>query len=306
MKKNKIALLFSGIILATGLVGCTPDSNIEDSTSILKNFEKIVYEQEGSRYDIKEYIDKNISSLKNIDMSSSMVSTFIYSIYQNMDVYTNMVFSLQGDFAELEKVLDVKSVNSAMLSKIPDNYKVVKALLEELDDNFLMLIKSNGSYTIDVDMKRIKETFLEYLDTGTLNYLDFRIKENDSDVYDMNSDEYDIKLLLDRANDICTNLENLEGTSQKENWVQHLCYYLEMIFSKSQTTFLDDDNKILIDKFNQLKDESDKYTDVNFGKLLNKYINLLEKNNYDVNSEEVNTFIEDVYNQLDAFLVDNE
>lgn len=306
MKKNKIALLFSGIILATGLVGCTPDSNIEDSTSILKNFEKIVYEQEGSRYDIKEYIDKNISSLKNIDMSSSMVSTFIYSIYQNMDVYTNMVFSLQGDFAELEKVLDVKSVNSAMLSKIPDNYKVVKALLEELDDNFLMLIKSNGSYTIDVDMKRIKETFLEYLDTGTLNYLDFRIKENDSDVYDMNSDEYDIKLLLDRANDICTNLENLEGTSQKENWVQHLCYYLEMIFSKSQTTFLDDDNKILIDKFNQLKDESDKYTDVNFGKLLNKYINLLEKNNYDVNSEEVNTFIEDVYNQLDVFLVDNE
>lgn len=306
MKKNKIALLFSGIILATGLVGCTPDSNIEDSTSILKNFEKIVYDQEGSRYEIKEYIDKNISSLKNIEMSSSMVNTFIYSIYENMDMYTNMMFSLQDDFVELEKSLNVKSIDSSILSKIPDNYKLIKALLEELDDNFLILIKSNGSYVIDVDMKKIKETFSEYLDVDTSNYLDFRIKENNLNVYDMNSDEYSVELLLDTANIICTNLENLEGTSQKRNWIQHLYYYLEMIFSKSQTTFLDDDNKILIDKFNQLKDESDKYTDVNFGKLLNKYINLLEKNNYDVNSEEVNTFIEDVYNQLDVFLVDNE
>lgn len=306
MKKNKIALLFSGIILATGLVGCTPDSNIEDSTSILKNFEKIVYDQEGSRYEIKEYIDKNISSLKNIEMSSSMVNTFIYSIYENMDMYTNMMFSLQDDFVELEKSLNVKSIDSSILSKIPDDYKLIKALLEELDDNFLILIKSNGSYVIDVDMKKIKETFSEYLDVDTSNYLDFRIKENNLNVYDMNSDEYSVELLLDTANIICTNLENLEGTSQKRNWIQHLYYYLEMIFSKSQTTFLDDDNKILIDKFNQLKDESDKYTDVNFGKLLNKYINLLEKNNYDVNSEEVNTFIEDVYNQLDVFLVDNE
>lgn len=306
MKKNKIALLFSGIILATGLVGCTLDSNIEDSTSILKNFEKIVYDQEGSRYEIKEYIDKNISSLKNIEMSSSMVNTFIYSIYENMDMYTNMMFSLQDDFVELEKSLNVKSIDSSILSKIPDNYKLIKALLEELDDNFLILIKSNGSYVIDVDMKKIKETFSEYLDVDTSNYLDFRIKENNLNVYDMNSDEYSVELLLDTANIICTNLENLEGTSQKRNWIQHLYYYLEMIFSKSQTTFLDDDNKILIDKFNQLKDESDKYTDVNFGKLLNKYINLLEKNNYDVNSEEVNTFIEDVYNQLDVFLVDNE
>lgn len=306
MKKNKIALLFSGIILATGLVGCTPDSNIEDSTSILKNFEKIVYDQEGSRYEIKEYIDKNISSLKNIEMSSSMVNTFIYSLYENMDMYTNMMFSLQDDFVELEKSLNVKSIDSSILSKIPDDYKLIKALLEELDDNFLILIKSNGSYVIDVDMKKIKETFSEYLDVDTSNYLDFRIKENNLNVYDMNSDEYSVELLLDTANTICTNLENLEGTSQKRNWIQHLYYYLEMIFSKSQTTFLDDDNKILIDKFNQLKDESDKYTDVNFGKLLNKYINLLEKNNYDVNSEEVNTFIEDVYNQLDVFLVDNE
>lgn len=305
MKKNKVALLFSAIVLATSLVGCATESKKEEPMDIIDGFEKIVYDQEGTRYDAREYIDKNISSLNNLEMSSSMVNTFIYSIYENMDIYTNIVFSLQDDLAEIEKSLEVKSLENSNLSEIPKSYKLVKALLQELDENFLVLIKSNESYVVDVDMEKIKETYFEYIDNDTLDYLDFRINERKLNVYDVNSDEYNIELLLETVNTICAKLENLEGDSQNQNWIQHLYYYLEMMLSKSQTTFLDDDNKMLKDKFDELKKESKKYTNTNFGKLLNSYISLLEKNNYDVNSDEVNTFVEEVYSKLDAFLVDN-
>ena len=305
MKKNRRVLLIGTIMLAMSLGGCSNESKL-DSTKILENFEKIVYDQKGSRHDVREYISKNISSINSREMSSSMVNTFIYFVYENIDVYTNVVFGLQEDLIEIEKSLGVESVSIDNVYDIPNDYKLVKALLQELNENFLVLIKSNDSYVVDVDMEKIKEEYYDYMDDDTLTYLDFRMKENDSNVYDVNSDEYNIELLLKKANMICTNLENLEGNSQNQNWIQHLYYYLEMIVSKSQTTFLDKDGKMLIDKFNSLKEESDKYSDTNFGKMLEKYLNLLEENDYYVDSEKVNAFVDEVYDKLDAFLVDNK
>lgn len=306
MTKNKIIILFIGFIIAISLGGCTKNSKVEDSVSLLENFEKIVYDQQGNRYDIKEYVNKNISNLNNIEMSSSMVNTFIYSLYENVEIYTSILYGLHGDLGELEKKIDVKSIDASILNKIPNNYKLVKAFLEELDDNFLILEKSNNSYRVDVDMNRIKKEFNSYIDEDTSNYLNFRIKENSLDVYNINSDEYDISLLLDITNTICTNLENIKGDSQKQNWIQHLYYYLEVIFSKSQDTFLGDDNKVILEKFNQLKNESKKYNNTNFVKMMNKYISLLEKNDYNIDSEEVNNFVEEVYNQLDKFISDDK
>lgn len=306
MIKNKVVVLFIGTIMAISLVGCSSKVKEKDSLDLLENFEKLVYDQQANRYDIKEYIDKNISNLNDIEISSSMINTFIYSAYENIEIYTNILYGLQGDLNEIEKILDGKTVDISMLNKIPNNYKVMKAFLQELDDNYLVLTKSNNSYIIDVDMKKIKDKFSKYIDADTLSYLDFRIKENSLNVYDVNSDEFDINLLLDVTNTICTNIENLNGNSQKQNWIQHLYYYLEIIFSKSQETFIDNDNKIILDKFNKLKNESKKYNNTNFGKLLDKYISLLEKNNYSIDSEEINDFIEQVYNQLDEFLSDNK
>lgn len=306
MTKNKIIILFIGFIIAISLGGCTKNSKVEDSVSLLENFEKLVYDQQANRYDIKEYVNKNISNLNNIEMSSSMINTFIYSLYENVEIYTSILYSLHGDLGELENKIDVKSIDASILNKIPNNYKLVKAFLEELDDNFLILEKSNNSYRVDVDMNRIKKEFNSYIDEDTSNYLNFRIKENSLDVYNINSDEYDISLLLDITNTICTNLENIKGDSQKQNWIQHFYYYLEVIFSKSQDTFLGDDNKVILEKFNQLKKESKKYNNTNFGKMMNKYISLLEKNDYNIDSEEVNNFVEEVYNQLDKFISDDK
>ena len=306
MKKNKVVLLFGATILVMSLVGCTPKSDVVNSVDIIEKFEKMVYDQEINRYDAVEYVDKNISKINDIEISSSMINTFIYSLYENMGVYTNVLYSLQNDFLELEKDLGVDKIDVSVLSKIPDNYRIIKAVLQEFEDNFLILIKNNGSYLLDVDMEKIKKVYSKYINNDTSNYLDFRIEDGKLEIYDMNSDEYNIELLLSSANTICDNLENLEGESQKKNWIQHLYYYLDMIVSKSQRTFLDNEGKILVEKFNKLKEESTKYADTNFGKLIDKYVNLLEKNNYDVNSDEINDYVDEIYGKLESFLVDNK
>lgn len=308
MIKDKVIILFSIITLAIGITGCTLDSSKKESSSesIMESFEKMVFNEEGSIYEVVDFVDKNLPKIDNIEMSSSMVNTFIYSIYENMEMYTNVVYSLQNSLMDLEEILGVDKIDNSMYSDIPNEYKIIKATLKELDNSFLQLIKSNNVYLVDVDMQKIKDKYYSYINDDTIDYLEFRISESDIEVYNMNSDEYDIAQLLKMINNICYNLENMKGESQKQNWVQHLEYYLEILISKTHTTFLENDSIMSKDKFDLIKKESTKYTETNFGKFLNKYLELLSNNNYDINSAEVNEYIDDVYEKLDEFLIDNK
>lgn len=308
MRKKSLIYLIAISALSLVVVGCSKSEYIEkrDDIEVVEEFEDMVFEDKENIYDIKKYIKENIPRLNNLEISSSMINTYIYSLYEKLETYINIVSSLQEDFIDIEEELGIDALDSSNQSSIPDNYKIVKAVLNELEDNYFILVKENNAYAIDVDIEKIYREYSKYINKDTSNYLEFRISEKKKDIYDINSDTYNIQLLLDTANNICKNIENLEGDSQKENWAQTLMYYLNVITSKSQKTFLDKNNKISIEKYNEMKKEQLKYKNTKFGEFLDNYLKLLSENDYKIDSDDVTSFLSTVESQLESFLIEKK
>lgn len=308
MRKKSLIYLCTISALSLGAVGCNKSEYVEkkDDIEVVKEFEDMVFEDKENIYDIKKYMEENISDLNDLEISSSMINTYIYSLYEKLETYMNVVSSLQEEFINIEEELGADALNSSNKSSIPDSYKIVKAVLNELEDNYFILVKENNAYVIDVDIEKIYREYSKYINKDTSNYLKFRISEKKKDIYDVNADAYNIQLLLDTANNICESIENLDGDSQKENWVQTLMYYLSIITSKSQSTWLDSNNKILIEKYNEIKKEQSKYKDTRFGEFLDKYLKLLSENHYKIDSDNVTSFLSDIESQLESFLVEKK
>lgn len=308
MRRKSLIYLIAISALSLIIVGCNKGEYIEkrDDIEVVEEFEDMVFEDKENIYDIKKYVKENIPRLNNLEISSSMINTYIYSLYEKLETYINIVSTLQEDFIDIEEELGIDVLDDVNQSSIPDNYKIVKAVLNELEDNYFILVKENNAYVIDVDIEKIYREYSKYMNKDTSNYLKFRISEKKKDIYDINSDTYNIQLLLDTANNICKNIENLEGDSQKENWVQTLMYYLNVITSKSQNTFLDNNNKILIEKYNEIKKEQSKYKNTEFGKFLDDYLKLLSENDYKTDSDNVTSFLNTVESQLESFLIEKK
>lgn len=314
MNKYKNGILALSLLLTTTLVGCSSSvsSSIKynefKASEIIENLDKMIFEgKEGvDKYDIYKYAKENIAKMPNIEMSSNIVNSFVYFIYQNIDYYSNLVMALQEEIKSLESVLKIEQIDNSSINKIPEEYKIIKSLLEELDSNYLKLIKQSDFYTIEVDMVKISKEFAEFMNNDTKKYLDFRIKESNLDAYNMNSDSYDVKVILELINDIYINLDNMEGVTQLENWVEHLKYYFDVIFSVSQSTFIDENYTISSDVIKDFEKYITSYEDTKFYNILKGYIKILSENDYNTKSEEVTKYLETVYDSLNSFLVVEE
>ena len=314
MNKYKNGILTLSLLLTTTLVGCSSSVNSSvkynkfEASEIIGNLDEMIFEgKEGiGKYDIYKYAKENISKMPDIEMSSNIVNSFIYFIYQNIDYYYNLVMVLQDEIKSLESVLKIEQIDNSSVNKIPEEYKMIKSLLEELDSNYLKLIKQSNFYTIEVDMVKISEEFAEFMNNDTKKYLDFRIKENTLDVYNMNSDSYNIEVILELINDIYINLDNVEGITQLENWVEHLKYYFDIIFSVSQSTFIDENYTILSDVIKEFEKCIISYENTELYKIIKGYIEALYENDYNTESEGVTEYLETVYDSLNSFLVVEE
>ena len=313
MNKYKNGIIALSLITTTALVGCSNSINSWikynefEASEVIGNLNKMIFEEEGtSRYDIYAYVEENITKMPNIEMSSDIVNSFIYLIYQNVDYYNNLSMVIQDEIKNLESNLKVEQVDYSHIDKITEEYKIVKSLLEELNSNYLILTKTSNMYVVEVDIARISDEFAEFMNNDTKNYLDFRIKESTLEVYNVNSDSYDIKIILELINDIYTNLDNVEGVTQLENWVEHLKYYFDMIFSVSQTTFINEDYIINSDVIKDFEEYIALYEGTTFYNILKEYIEILDKNDYNIESEEISTYLDAVYNDLNSFLVVEE
>ena len=310
MNKFKNIIITMLILASIGLVGCTSQKldkyNDSEASEVIEKLNEMVFSENPNRYEIFKYAKENLSKMPDLEMSSIMVNSLIYTIYQNVDYYGNASIILQDEIKSLESKLDVDTVDSTMVSKIPEEYKMIKAYLEEIDSNYLKLIKVNSVYSVDVNLDKIAEDFGEYINNDTKSYLNFRIKESNLEVYNMNSDSYNIKNMLTLINDIYYNIDKVEGVTQIENWVEHLKYYYDLIFSVSQDKFIDEDGILNSEILKEFKAEIKEYKNTEFGKIFEEYLNLLEENKLNVNSDKIEKYLETVYDNLNSFLVIEE
>lgn len=308
MKKRVIFLTMISI-LTLAIMGCEKNTftNKIDKEELMKNFEDMIFENEKTNiYQVKKYVEDNINKLDNLDMSSSMVNTYIYSLYNNLNTYAEIVSILQKDFLNLEKEIGVESLSVELITDIPSEYKIIKSILGELKENNFILVKENNSYGVDVDIEKINKKYSNYMNKDTQSYLNFRINERNLNIYDINADEYNIDLLLEITNDIFKNIEKQEGVSQKENWMQTLYYYLSIVTSTTHETFIDAENVMSKEIYDKMEKAQEKYDDSKFGQFLKNYLSVLNTSNFKVDSEEVEEFLEKVDQELEVFLIEKK
>ena len=310
MNKYKNTIITMSLLATAGLVGCSSSVidiyNEFEASEVIGKLDEMVFSENPNRYDIFNYAKENVPKMPDIEMSSTMVNSLIYSIYQNADYYGNASVLLQDELKSLESKLDVDIIDSSIISKIPEEYKMVKAFLEEIDSNYLKLVKANSIYSVDVNLEKIAKDFDKYINNDTKGYLNFRIKESNLEIYNMNSDTYNIKNIMILINDIYNNIDKVEGVTQIENWVEHLKYYFDMIFSASQDKFVDENGILDSEILKEFKTEIKTYQDTEFGKIFEEYIKILEENKLNVDSEKVTKYLETVYENLNSFLVVEE
>lgn len=310
MNKFKNTIITISLLSTIGLVGCSSPRidmyNEFEASEVIGKLEDMVFSENPNRYEIFNYAKENVSKMPDVEMSSTMVNSLIYSIYQNLDYYGNASIVLQDEIKLLESKLGIDTIDLTTISKIPEEYKMVKAFLEEIDSNYLKLVKVNSIYSVDVNLEKIAKDFDEYINNDTKDYLNFRIKESNLEVYNMNSDSYNVKNMLNLINDIYDNIDKVEGVTQIENWVEHLKYYYDLIFSVSQDKFIDEDGILDSEILKEFKTEIKEYQNTEFGKVFEEYIEVLEENNLNIDSDEINKYLETVYENLNSFLVVEE
>ena len=177
MNKYKNRIIALSLITTSALVGCS-NSMISmvkfdetEASKVVENLDKMIFEakEDVDRYDIYKYVNENLDKMPDLEMSSSMVNSFIYLIYNNVEYYYNLVMVLQEEIKSLESTLNLDKVDETSLSKITEDYKIVKALLEELNLNYLKLVKNFDTYEVEVDIDRISEEFKELINNDTKN-----------------------------------------------------------------------------------------------------------------------------------------
>ena len=151
-------------------------------------------------------------------------------------------------------------------------------------------------------MEKILDKYREYLNTDIIEFLEFRASENAVPVFNVNSDEYDLDVLLERAALSVEKIADKQNSEQLGNWQSTAAYYYEIILADKTNQFLEEDNKISDEYIKALKTKIDKYKDRQIYTDVTRYIELLENNNYDINADDVASYRATL---LERILADN-
>lgn len=306
LKKIVVA---SSMILVVSLTGCTTNSkdaskDILNDVSIVEKIEDSVFAKHESVVNVKKYVLDNINNVKDIELSSSMINTFIYSLYSNLEKYISTIGVVKEDLLTLEKDFLKSEVTLNNIEDIPRDYKLVIGLLEELKENYYSLFKKDGVYIVDVDLVKIREDFDKHINEDTKRYLDFRINEDSVEIYNFNSDNYNIENVIKMFNDVVKNIKNEVGEIQRSNWLESLTYYMNILTSTGQDTFLSADGKMKNDVFDEIKAVLDRLNLEKESKaFISDYLNIVKENGMDVNSGNVKDYVKKAYATLDKFSI---
>ena len=291
--KLKRKSIVSSILILSGLslTGCSSSTLTEEDVN---EFMSYVFNQtansEVNFNEFEEQISKYISKIGDKEKTSQIINDYIYVLYNEVNQYISYFNIIGDDLDIIKKNLNIESIDVSMHKDISKESKVIGAILEEMQDRNLMVIDKNNLYTVEVDMKKIIEKFEKYLTTDLIEFMNFRSDENINPAYDNNTDKFDIDILLNRASTAIDYIENNKESSQLSNWQSTADYYYQLIFAEYTSQFLDTSTevkKISSDYLKELKDKLEGYKSTLIYDDIAKYIELLEKNDYNIEAEEV-------------------
>lgn len=299
-KMLPLFLLFTGAMVT----GCSNNDFLSDD-EILKvdsYITSMASKESVDIYELQNKISESIPKIKNKDDASSIINKYIYILYNEAANYLPYFDIIGKDIVDIKNELNIEKIDVSMYKEVSTKSKVVGAILEEMYNKDLMVVDESNSFFTEVNMEKILDKYREYLNTDIIEFLEFRASENAVPVFNVNSDEYDLDVLLERAALSVEKIADKQNSEQLGNWQSTAAYYYEIILADKTNQFLEEDNKISDEYIKALKTKIDKYKDRQIYTDVTRYIELLENNNYDINADDVASYRATL---LERILADN-
>lgn len=280
------------ILGGLSLTGCSSNTLTEEEVN---EFVEYVYNEtissEFDFYDFKKNIISTIPKIKDKEKTSDIINDYIYMLYEESNKYTRYFNLIGEELSVIRKKLDIKKLDTSMYKEVGKESKAIGAILEEMHDRNLLIIESGNIYTIDVDIFKVIDMFREYLTDDLIEFMEFRGKENEEAIYDVNSDKYNVNLIVERASIALDKVEKNPDSSQVNNWKSTADYYVQLLLAEYTTQFLDtsdfDVKKFSKEYITELKEAIKKYEGKSIHKYLSEYIKVVEENKYLVDADPV-------------------
>lgn len=289
MKKNYKKMLPLFLFFTSAITTGCSNNNILSNDELSKLDSYITSMTDGGDVDadeLEETISKSIPAIKDKDKASNIINKYIYILYNEARNYLPYFDIIGQDIVDIKNKLNIEKIDVSMYKDISKESKVIGALFEEMYNMNLTVIDENNSFFTEVNVQKILDEYRKYLNKDIIDFLEFRALENSTSVFDVNTDEYDIDLLLERANTSINKAFEKTNSEQLQNWKDTASYYYQIILAENTSQFLED-NKVKSEYVNDLKEKLEIYKGNQIYTDLIKYIDLLEINNYDINSEDV-------------------
>lgn len=299
--RRKKFILYTAFILTLMLSGCS--TSIYLSKEDINNFDSYVTSLTAKEsVDINELQEKmsvNIPKINDKDKASSIFNKYIYILYQETEKYLSYINIVGEDISNIKKDLDITTIDVSMYKDIYKKSKVIGAIFEEMYEKNLILLDENNSFNIDVNLEKLLSVYRNYLNEDIIEFLEFRISENNNSVFDINTDRYNTDILLER---IATSVKNVTSKNSKseqfENWKNSAVYYYNILFVDSMKKVLEEDEEVINTYIQELKSKLKTYKDDSIYNDIYKYIELLELNNNDIDNTDVQSYRDTLFEQI--------
>lgn len=240
-------------------------------------------------------IKDSLKLIKDKDIASNVMNNYIYLLYNESEKYIDYLKVAADDINSIKKELEIDNIDTSMYKEFGKYSKVVGSILEEMNEKHLMIVNEYNSYYVEVDAKKIISLYGEYLNSDLLEFLKFRANENSVEIFDVNSDKYNIDEILSRAAFLSKKVNESKSSTQIDNWISSAQYYYKILLATNIEQFLENENTtVKEDYLNELEkllvkyDKTQLYTDIT------DYIDILRKNNNKINSDNVSKYREEL------------
>lgn len=298
--KTTITTLF---FLGMGvLVGCSnTDLSEEEALKIDSAISSQISKDKVDVYEIQKTISSSIKHIKNKDISSNIINSYLYILYDEAEKYLNYLQMVSDDIKTIKKELSIDKIDVSMYKQVYKKSKVVGSILQEMHEKNLIIIDENGTYYVEVNIDFIISQYGEYINSDLVEFLKFRTRENSVEVFDANSDKYDIKEIVDRADYSIKKIEENSSSAQLENWKLTAKYYYKILLGTSIEQFLENENKTVKEEYlEELESVLNEYKDSRVYTDLNEYIELLRDNDREINSSAVSKYRENLFKNIES------
>ena len=298
--KRKVILPLFILFAASTMTGCSNNYLSNEEVSELDSYvTNLTSKEYVDIIELKEKLSKEIPHIENKDITSEIINKYIYILYNEASKYLPYFDIIGQELSDIKKELKIDTLDVEMFKKISSKSKVAGARLEEMYNKDLVLIDENNSFFTDVNLEKILNKYKKYLNNDIIDFLEFRVSESKTAVFDANADEYNVDELLRRASISGEHVSNKPSSSQLGNWRSTATYYYELLLARNTQQF-QEDGKISDEYIKDLKSKIVKYKDKQIYKDITEYLELLEKNDKDFNAEEVSLFIESLFNRING------